>query len=83
VVAFCSSPHSYFPSLDSCGCPISRCAIFALMFRAARVNVSLILGFLFLNLVCGYALDYPCISSYVGVLAVGHPIDLRYLWLHM
>jgi hypothetical protein len=44
------------------------------MFRAARVAVLLILGFLFLNLVCGYALDYPCISSYVGVLAVGHPL---------
>jgi hypothetical protein len=45
VVAFCSIPLSYFPCLDSCGCPVSRCAIFALMFRAARVL--LILGFLF------------------------------------
>jgi hypothetical protein len=47
VTAFCSIPLSYFPCLDSCGCPISRCAIFALMFRAARVAVLLILGFLF------------------------------------
>jgi ABC-type multidrug transport system permease subunit len=31
------------------------------MFRAATGAVLLILGFLFLNLVCGYALDYPCI----------------------
>jgi hypothetical protein len=46
------------------------------MFRAARVDVLLILGFLFFNLVCGYALDYPCIFSCVGVSAVGHPIDL-------
>jgi hypothetical protein len=37
-------------------------------------------GFLFFNLVCGYVLDYPCIFSYVGVLAVEHPIDLWYLW---
>jgi hypothetical protein len=34
---------------------------------------------LILNLVCDYVLDYPCVS-YVGVLAVGHPIDLWYLW---
>jgi hypothetical protein len=47
VVTFCSIPLSYFPCFDSCGCPISRCAIFALMFRAARVAVLLILGFLF------------------------------------
>jgi hypothetical protein len=37
-------------------------------------------GLLILNLVCGYALDYPCIFSYVGVLTAGHPIDLWYLW---
>jgi hypothetical protein len=42
-------------------------------------TVLLILGFLFLNLVCGYALDYPCTFSYVGVLTVEHPIDLWYL----
>jgi hypothetical protein len=75
VVAFCSIPLSYFPCLDSCRCPISRCAdscrcpifrcaIFALMFRAAIVAVLMILGFLFLNLVCGYALDYPCAFSF-------------------
>jgi hypothetical protein len=37
-------------------------------------------GLLMLNLLCGYAPEYPCIFSYVGVLAVGHPIDLWYLW---
>jgi hypothetical protein len=66
-----------FPCLDSCGCPISRCAIFVLMFRAARVAVLLILGFLFFNLVCGYVLDYPCIFSVLVFWLWGrHPIDL-------
>jgi hypothetical protein len=38
-----------------------------MMFRAARVAVLLILGFLFLNFVFGYALDYPCI--FISMLA--------------
>jgi hypothetical protein len=50
-----------------------------MMFRVARVAVLLILGFLFFNFVCGYAVDYLRVFSYVGVLAVGHPIDLWYL----
>jgi ABC-type polysaccharide/polyol phosphate export permease len=45
VTAFCSIPLSYFPCLDSCGWPISRSAIFELMFRAARVAVFLYWAF--------------------------------------
>jgi hypothetical protein len=51
------------------------------MFRAARVAVLLILGFLFFNLVCGYAMDYPCVFSFVGGiygLGVGDESGLEY-----
>jgi hypothetical protein len=38
---------------------LSLVRYFALMFHAARVAV-IDFGLLILNLVCGYALDYPC-----------------------
>jgi hypothetical protein len=80
VVAFCSIPLFYFPCLDSCGCPISRCAIFALMFRADRVAVLLILDFFFLILYVVMPwiirVPFPMLLS----LAVEHPINLWYLW---